>query len=123
MSDTLQAPHASVDVVLLSAAAAALPGLSAALWDNPKAESRKFSAREDPTEPLDFEIRISDFHEAGEVTALDADGVAAGTHGLAVQIQRGEQKPGHIDFVRLPSLDIKPEGKSPKSASSRPLGG
>jgi hypothetical protein len=103
--------HAQVQVILLTAAAAALPGLRATL------ESR---FRGDPT--LQSQEDTKDFGEglmlegwmlAGEVQVLDADAVAAGAHDLACAFKRGELVAGHLDGVRL----IRPSQAPPLEPS------
>jgi len=89
-------PHASAEVVLLTAEAGALPGLVSTLRGHPK-------ERQGPSV-------VSDFCEEGEVQVLDADAVAAAAHDLAGPMQRGEQLGGPIDCVALPLPEPVDEG-------------
>jgi hypothetical protein len=83
--------------VLLTAAAARLPGLAAALedaLDEPPAEP---PAEEDFGEGL-----LGGGGTAGRLHVLGADAVARSAHELAAAVHRGDLPPGTLDRVPLP---------------------
>ncbi len=92
-----------VGVVLLTASAAQLPGLTAALREHLQTpeETRPPSSVEDFGEDLLF-----DDHLSSHVHVLDADALARAAHDLAVRLLRSELKRGHHQSLPLPTPSL-----------------
>jgi hypothetical protein len=89
-----------VGAVLVTAPAAQLPGLDAALREHFQAPE----VRPPPDADGDFgEDLLFDDHEAAHVHVLDADAVARAAHDLAVRLLRSELKRGHHGALPLPA--------------------
>jgi hypothetical protein len=94
------AAQGTVGAVLMTAAAAQLPGLTGALEDRlrPPAVVRAESVDSDFGEDLLLEDRLS----AARVHVLEADALARAAHDLAGRLHRGDLPRGHLDAVLLP---------------------
>jgi hypothetical protein len=92
------AAHGPAAAVLLTASAARLPGLTAAL------QERMQAAPAEPMKPVsDFgEGLLGDSMIASRVHVLDADAVARAAHALGGRIRRGEWPLGHFESAPLP---------------------
>lgn len=113
--------HVPVQVVLLTAAAGALPGLLPALEAVfasqvrvGQSHGRDFSAGLAPrpleVDECDKTLFLEDWLGAGEVQVLEADALAAGAHDLAGQVQAGKLIGGHVDCIHLPMPEATAAG-------------
>jgi hypothetical protein len=93
-----------VGVVLMTAPAAQLPGLAAALRNHlqtPEEQQQLPDSDDDFGEDLLFGDHVS-----SHVHVLDADAVARAAHDLAVRLLRSELKRGHHDALSLPAPSL-----------------
>jgi hypothetical protein len=95
--------HGRVTSLLVTAQAARLPGLVAALQTAMDAPQETPQTGE---EDEDFGANLLQFDDSGNPTTvhlLPADAVSLAAHQLAVRLQRGELPRGHLDSIRLTS--------------------
>jgi hypothetical protein len=96
--------------VLLTAAAAHLPGLRPALEVRMQAAPAPKPAR--PLTDLG-EGLLSDHLSSGRVHVLDVDGVGRAVHGLVGSIRRGDWPLGHFESAPLPASKPAPQAPQP----------
>jgi hypothetical protein len=103
---SVTAAHGPVGAVMVTAAAARLPGLTAALE-----RALQASAPETPPDDEDFGEGLLQDTEvaAGSLSVLDAHAACRAAHNLAVRVQRGDLPAGGVTVMPLP-----PRGPSPR---------
>ena len=107
---TLTAAHGTTAAVLATAAAGALPGLTAALEE--QLQRPAIIRGPQPGDGGDFgeSLPLDDDLAATRVQVLDADAVARAAHDLAGRVRRGELPRGRIDAAPLPSAPAEDGG-------------
>ena len=100
---TMTADHGTTSALLATAAAGALPGLTAALEDQLQRPS--IIRAPQPGDGGDFgeSLPLDDDMTATRVQVLDADAVARAACDLAGRVRRGDLPRGRIDAAPLPS--------------------